>query len=168
VKLIAAVAAAVLALVPLAAAAAPRQSLSIVLHADDASTQRLPRYRVAAPIAVRVAGDAKRFDAVTLTAKGPGGIAIRTPLARTPDGFQGAVRLVEPGAWTVGLTAHLGSVSSAVAGIPLDVEPADGSETLGYLGLAFAIACTAAGILVIVRRRLPLADIAGFVATKRS
>ncbi len=138
--------------VPEAAQAAPHQSLLIVLHSSNASTQRLPQYRASAPIAVKVAGDASRFDAVTVTATGPGGIAIRAPLARTGDGFQGAVRLVKPGPWTIGLTAQLGSVSSAIAGIPLDVVAPDGSETAGYAGLFLAAMMLVAGVFVLVRR----------------
>jgi len=149
---------------PVAAVAAPHQTLSIVLHANNASTKRLPRYRVAAPIAVQVAGDASRFDAVTITARGPGGIAIRTPLARTTDGFQGAVRLVRPGAWTIGLTAQLGAVSSDVPGIPLDVVAPDGSEAAGYAGFLLSALLLVAGVVVLVRRDL----VGPNVVTKRS
>ncbi len=152
---------------PAAAVAAPHQTLSIVLHASSASTQRLAHYRVAAPISVRVAGDARRFDAVTITATGPGGIAIRAPLARTDDGFQGALRLVRPGAWTIDLTAQLGSVSSAVAGIPLDVVAPDGSETAGYAGLFLAALLLVAGVFVLVRRDIVVGPLA-VDPTKRS
>ena len=151
-----------------AAIAAPHQTLSIVLHSSSASTQRLPHYRAAAPIAVKVAGDASRFDAVTVTATGPGGIAIRTPLSRTDDGFQGAVRLVKPGEWTIGLTAQLGSVSSAVAGIPLDVVAPDGSETAGYAGLLLSALMLVAGVFVLVRRDMFATAVAAVVPTKRS
>jgi hypothetical protein len=164
-----AVLALLLGLVPAAASAAPHQTLSIVLHASNASTQRLPHYRAAAPIAVKVAGDASRFDALTVTATGPGGIAIRTPLARTVDGFQGAVRLVKPGPWTIALTAQLGSVSSAITGIPLDVVAPNGSETAGYVGFVLAAMMLVAGVLIIVRRREPFAIVrASIEPTKRS
>ncbi len=154
---------------PLAAGASTHQSLSIVLHARDASTQRLPHYRAASPIAVRVAGDAERYDAVTIVANGPGGIAIRTPLARTDDGFAGALRLARPGVWTIDLTAQLGSVSDAVAGIPLDVDAPDGSATAGYAGFVLAALMFVSGVLMIVRGRLAFAaPIAIRVATKRS
>ena len=151
----------------IAASAAPHQSLSIVLHADDASTQRLPHYRVASPIAVRVAGDAGRYDAVTIVAKGPGGLAIRTPLARTAEGYAGALRLVRPGTWTIDLTAQLGSVSDAIAGIPLDVEAPDGSEVAGYAAFALAALLFASGVLIIVRQRAAAATFVR-IATKRS
>jgi hypothetical protein len=153
---------------PAAAVAAPHQTLSIVLHSSSASTQRLPQYRAAAPIAVKVAGDARRFDAVTITATGPGGLAIRTPLARTDDGFQGAVRLVKPGTWTIALDAQLGSVSSAVAGIPLDVVAPDGSETAGYAGLFLAALMLVAGIFVLVRRDVVATARVAVDPTKRS
>ena len=153
---------------PVAASAAPHQTLSIVLHSSSASTQRLPHYRAAAPIAVDVAGDARRFDAVTVTATGPGGIAIRTPLARTDEGFQGAVRLVKPGAWTIGLTAQTGPVSSAIAGIPLDVVAPDGSETAGYAGLLLATMMLVAGTFVLFRRDMFATAFAVVVPTKRS
>ncbi len=160
-----------LAVAPAAAIAAPHQTLSIVLRADNASTQRLPHYRVTAPISVRVAGDARRYDSVTVTATGPDGLAIRTPLARTGDGFQGAVRLVKPGMWTIALTAQLGSVFDAIAGIPLDVVAPDGSQTAGYAGLVLATFMLAAGVFIIVRRdlfaRLPTIGAIGAV-TKRS
>jgi hypothetical protein len=158
-----------LAATPLAAGAATHQSLSIVLHARDASTLRLPHYRTASPIAVRVAGDAGRYDAVTIVANGPGGIAIRTPLARTDDGFAGALRLGRPGTWTIDLTAQLGSVSDAIAGIPLDVEAPDGSTTAGYAGFVLAALMLVSGALMIVRRRLAFAaPIALRVPRKRS
>ncbi len=157
-----------LGIAPVAAGAAPHQTLSIVLHANDASTQRLPHYRSASPISVRVGGDAERFDAVTVTANGPGGIAIRTPLARTSDGFQGAVRLVKPGTWTIGLTAQLGSVSDAIAGIPLDVVAPDGSETAGYAGLFLGAMMLVAGVLVIVRRDVFATVLAAVGPTRRN
>ncbi len=163
-----AVLAMLLGLLPSAALAAPHQTLSIVLHSSNASTQQLPHYRAASPIAVKVAGDASRFDAVTVTATGPGGIAIRTPLARSGDGFQGAVRLVKPGAWTIALTAQLGSVSSAVAGIPLDVVAPDGSETAGYAGLLLAAMMLVAGVFVLVRRDVFATALASVSPTKRS
>jgi hypothetical protein len=147
---------------------APHQSLSITLNAESASTKRLPHYRAAAPIAVHVAGDARKFDAVTVTATGPDGTAIRAPLARTSDGFDGALRLVTPGAWTVGLTTQMGAVSNAIATVPLDVEPGDGSELAGYLTMLFAALLTAAGIIVLVRRQALATAIATVWARKRN
>jgi hypothetical protein len=153
---------------PAAAGAAPRQMLSIVLNSESASTQRLPHYRAAAPIAVRVAGDARKFDAMTVTATGPDGTAIRAPLARTGAGFEGALRLVTPGAWRIGLTTQLGSVSDAIADVSLDVEPAHGSQRAGYLAMALAALLLAAGVLVLARRDLLATALAAVVPTKRS
>jgi hypothetical protein len=133
--------------------APPSQSLFFVLNADNAATQRLAHYRASAPIAVHVAGDASKFDAMTITAKGPDGTAIRAPLARSGSGFEGALRLVTPGAWTVALTTQLGSVSNAIDDVPLDVEPARSATLAGYAGFALAFLLTIAGIAIIVRRR---------------
>jgi hypothetical protein len=147
---------------------AQHQSLSITLHAENASLQRLPHYRAAAPIAVHVAGDARKFDAVTVTAKGPDGTAISAPLARTSDGFDGALRLVTPGSWTVGLTTQMGAVSSAIATVPLDVEPGDGSEVAGYATMLFAALLTLAGVFVLVRRQQLAVALATVLPRKRS
>ena len=160
--------AALLGLAPATAVAAPRQTLSIVLNSDNASTQRLPHYKAATPIAVHVAGDASKFDAVTVTATGPDGTAIRAPLARSGDGFDGALRLVKPGPWMIGLTTQLGAVSGAIDGVSLDVEPADGSELGGYLGIVLATMLTVAGVLVLVRRDLLATALAALAPTKRS
>ncbi len=155
-------------LTPVAAGAASHQTLSFVLNSQNASTQRLPHYRAAAPIAVRVAGDARKFDAVTVTATGPDGLAIRTPLARTETGFEGALRLVTPGAWTVALTTRLGPVSDAIGGVSVDVEPSRGSQVAGYATMVLAFMLTATGVLVLARRDLPATALAALAATKRS
>jgi hypothetical protein len=76
--------------------------------------------------------------------------------------------LVKPGAWTIALTAQLGSVSSAVAGIPLDVVAPDGSETAGYAGLLLAAMMLVAGVLVLVRRDMFATALAIVSPTKRS
>ena len=153
---------------PAAALGAPHQSISIVLNSTSASTQRLPQYRAAAPISVHVAGDAAKFDAVTITASGPGGLAIRAPLARTQSGFDGALRLATPGAWTIGLKTQLGSVSGAISDVPLDVVPGDGSSLAGYATMVLAALMTLAGALLLVRRDLLSTALGAVGPMKRS
>ncbi len=153
---------------PAAGLGSPHQAISIVLNSASASTQRLPHYRAAAPISVHVAGDATRFDAVTVTATGPGGLAIRAPLARTQSGFEGALQLATPGAWTIGLTTQIGSVTSAIANVPLDVVPGDGSSLAGYATMVLAALMTIAGALLLVRRDLLSTALATVGPTKRS
>ncbi len=127
------------------------QPLTIALHRENASLARLAHYHTAVPIDVRVAGETQHVDAVTVTAHGPDGTAIHAPLARTANGFEGLLRLAQPGAWTLELTTQLGAVSSAVDAVSLDVEPG-GSDLGGYAFMLLALALTATGIFVIMRR----------------
>lgn len=121
------------------AGAAPVQSLELVLRGDAADTRALSAYDATIPIALHVDGEAAKFDTVTITANGPDGIAIRTPLARTADGFAGALRLMTPGTWTLALQTQLGSVTGDVANVAVQVvPPVDGIVGQAGLGLSLA------------------------------
>ena len=133
-----------------AQAAGPVQTLGIVLRQNVAATERLPHYRTAAPIAVKVGG-AARLSSLTVTAHGPGGQAITTPLARSGSSFTGNLRLVAPGTWTVALTTKLGSVSSALASVPLDVVSEDGADFAARLAFALAALSIVAGLTLVLR-----------------
>lgn len=152
-----------LAVLPTAVSAYPTQSVAIVLGADKAATEHLDHYNAARPIDVRVAGDALKFDRLTVTANGPGGIAIRAPLSRTPDGFRGTVRLVTPGTWTLAVTTRLGAFSTNVANVALDVVPPRGVSALAIALFGIATLACAAGALLLAsagaRRRFALATI---------
>jgi hypothetical protein len=152
-----------LALLPIVAFAAPPQSLAIVLGSGEASTQRLEHYQSTRPIAVRVAGPAVTFDRLTLTASGPDGTAVRTALVRTGDGFAGSLRLRTPGTWTLALTTQLGTFSSNVANVALDVVPPAGVPALAVGLFVLAALMSAAGMTLLVsgdaRRSFVLATI---------
>jgi len=141
------------------AAASTAQTLGIVLRSNDAATERLPHYQASRPIAVHVAGEARRLSAVLLTAKGPDGTAIHTELARSGDAFVGDLRLATPGVWNVALTTQVGSVTAALADVPLDVVPPSGSEPMAYVTFALALTMFGCGTLLIVSRRPALAPV---------
>jgi len=134
-----------------AQAAGPAQTLGIVLRRDAASTERLPHYRTAAPIAVNVGGDAARLSSLIVTAHGPGGEAITTPLARSGNTFSGNLRLAAAGTWTVALSTQLGSVSAALASVPLDVVSEDGADFAARLAFALAALSIVAGLALVLR-----------------
>ena len=132
-----------------AAMASPLQPLAIFVHGGAARTRVLPTYETALPIAVRVAGDARRFDAVTLTAKGPHGNSITAPLAKSPEGFIGTVRLVDPGTWTVALTTRVGDLSGALDAVPVAVATPLDAEPLALSLFALSVLSVGAGLLVL-------------------
>jgi hypothetical protein len=133
-----------------AQAAGPAQTLGITLQRNEAATERLPHYRTAAPIALKVGG-AARLSSLTVTAHGPGGEAITTPLARSGDTFTGKLRLVSPGTWTVALSTQLGSVSSALTSVRLDVVSEDGADFAARLAFALATLSIVAGLTLVLR-----------------
>lgn len=126
-----------------AQAAAPPQTLGVVLHHRHAATARLPYYRTAVPIAVNVGGFAHRLKTLTLTARGPGGEATTTALARTGNTFSGDLQLNEPGIWTIALSTQLGSMPSALASVTLDAVTPDATD----LAIRFTFALSALSIL---------------------
>jgi len=113
--------AAVAVVLPLRVAALSGQPLAIFLHGAAARTRLLATYDTVQPIAIRVAGDARGFDAVTVTANGPNGNAITAPLVKGARGFVGTLRLAVPGTWTLALTTRIGSVTSGIAAVPIAV-----------------------------------------------
>lgn len=133
-----------------AQAAAPVQTLGIVLQRNAAATERLPHYRTAAPIAVKVGG-AARLSSLTVTARGPGGQAITAPLARNGNTFTGNLHLISPGTWTVALSTQLGSVSSALTSVRLDVVSEDGADFAARLAFALAALSVVAGLALVLR-----------------
>jgi hypothetical protein len=134
-----------------AQAAGPVQTLGIVLQRNAAATERLPHYRTAAPIVVKVGGDADRLTSLTVTAHGPGGEAITTLLARSGNAFTGNLHLIAPGTWTVAFSTQLGSVSAALASVPLDVVSEDGTDIAARLAFALAALSVAAGLALVLR-----------------
>jgi hypothetical protein len=152
--LIAIVAALVMLAGNVATAAGSAQRLGITLHGETAATERLPYYRVSAPIAVHVGGDAKRFDSLKLTALGPDGAAVSTPLARSGDAFIANLRLRSPGIWTLAFTTQFGT---ALASVPLDVVSEEGADIAARIAFALAALSIVSGSALIynatVRRR---------------
>lgn len=134
-----------------AQAAAPSQTLRIVLHHDVAEAERLPHYRASAPIAVKVGGYAEGLPPLTVVAHGPGGVAVTAPLVRTGETFSGDLRLIAPGTWTVALSAKLGSVSAALADIPLDVVSEDAADRAAHLTFALAALFVVTGLALVLR-----------------
>jgi hypothetical protein len=138
-----------------AQAAAPPQTLGVVLHGDDAATERQPYYRAAKPIAIHIGGDAARFASLKLTAHGPSGESVAAPLTRSGDAFSGNVQLFAPGVWTLALTTQLGT---ALANVSLHVVTEDAD--LARIAFGFAVISIAAGVMLIYgaarrpRRRL--------------
>ncbi len=150
-----------------AQAAGPSQALGVTLHHNRAATERLPQYLSAAPIAVNVKGRyAGRLQSLTVTATGPSGEAVSTPLARTGNTFSGNLHLGAPGTWTVAFSTQLGSVSAALANVPLDVVDEDAADLAARFAFALSALSIVAGLALVVRmngRPLVLA-----VAKKRS
>jgi hypothetical protein len=134
-----------------AQAAIPQQTLGIVLHHNRAATERLPHYRTAAPIAINVGGYARRLQSVTLVAHGPGGQAITAPLQRTGETFTGNLHLVVPGTWTVAFSTQLGSVSAALASVPLDVVSEDGADLAARFVFTLSALFIIAGLTLVLR-----------------
>lgn len=137
-----------------AQAAGSSQVLGIVLKHDAAATERLPFYRTETPIAVNVSGASSPQAAMTVTAHGPGGSKVTTPLVRSGDTFTGALKLAQPGTWTVALTTQLGSVSAALAAVPLQVVENDNADLVARLAFALAALSLIAGLTILVRVRL--------------
>jgi hypothetical protein len=150
-----------------AQAAGPEQALGVTLHHNRAATERLPQYLSAAPIAVHVGGHyAGRLNTLTATATGPSGEAISTPLARTGNTFSGNLHLGAPGTWTVAFSTQLGSVSAALANVPLDVVDEDAADLAARLAFALSALSIVIGLALVLRvngRPLALA-----VAKRRS
>lgn len=152
-----------------AQAAGSAQTLGVVLHRDRAATERLPHYRAAAPIAVHVGGsEAARLSSLTVTAHGPGGVAVSAPLTRNGATFTGDLRLLAPGAWTIAFSTQLGSVDAALASVPLDVISEDG-DLAARLAFALSALSIVAGLALVLRvNGRPLALAMSEYSTKRS
>jgi hypothetical protein len=134
-----------------AQAAGPSQALGVTLHHNAAATERLPHYLSAAPISVHVGGYARRLHSLTVTATGPGGEAIRTPLARTGNAFTGNLHLGAPGTWTVAFSTQLGSVSAALANVPLEVVDEDAADLAARLAFALSALSIVVGLALVLR-----------------
>ena len=137
---------------------AEHQLLAFELHSNTIATQGLTRYEGSRPIRVRVAGDALQLGTLSITATGPGGIAMQTPLEPSADGLDAIVHLATPGTWTVALTSHLGYATHAIATIPIEVVTDDGTTVAGIGVMLLAIASIAFGLLIcaqpVLRRRV--------------
>lgn len=134
-----------------AQAAAP-QTLALVLHRNAAATERLPHYLTAAPISVRVGGDARSLPTVTVVAHGPNGQAVTTPLTRTGDDFSGDLQPLAPGTWIVAFSTRWGSVPAALADVRLDVVSEDTADLAARLAFALAALSIVIGLTLVVRR----------------
>jgi hypothetical protein len=134
-----------------AQAAGPSQALGVTLHHNAAATERLPQYLSAAPIAVKVGGYARRLRSLTVTATGPSGEAITTPLARTGNSFKGNLHLPASGTWTVAFSTQLGSVSAALANVPLDVVDEDAADLAARLAFALSALSIVVGLALVLR-----------------
>jgi len=151
--------------VPMPAAAASGQPLAIFLHGDAARTRLLETYDNVLPISVRVAGDARRMDAVTIIANGPDGNSITAPLVKGTNGFIGDLKLGAPGTWTLALTTRAGGVSNALAAVSIAVATPFVAEPLPIALFGLAMASCLCGVLLVVRPRLRRVPA---VATRRS
>ncbi len=129
------------------------QSVGFVLHANAAATERLPFYRNQAPIAINVHGDSTGIDAMMVTAHGPDGSDVRTPLVRNGDAFTGALKLTQPGTWTIALSSQLGSMSAALAAVPLEVVADDNADLAARIAWALSALSIGAGCTLVVRAR---------------
>lgn len=150
---------------PLPAGAVTGQPLAIFLHGSAARTRLLPTYDNVQPIAVRVAGDARRLDTVTVTASGPDGNSITAPLVKGTRGFIGDLQLTVPGTWRLALSTQIGGVPSALAAVSIAVGTPLAAEPLATALFALALLSCAFGLALVVRtrfRRMPA------TATKRS
>jgi hypothetical protein len=142
-----------LAALPLPAGAAFGQPLTLIVQGGEIAAQEQPRYVTALPIAVRVAGDAARFDAVTVDALGPGGVSVRAPLQRRGAGFEGTLRLHAAGTWSIALRTLAGTETVDSAPIVIELAaPGVGALAVVLLG-AFSLASIAAGAVVLSARR---------------
>lgn len=140
-----------IAAAPLPAAALGGQPLAIFVHGAGARTRLLPTYDDVEPIAIRVAGDARRFDAVTITASGPNGNAITAPLVKGSRGFIGSLRLAVPGTWTLAFTTRVGSITAGIDAVPIAVASPFAAEPVpSALGILGAASCLA-GLVLVVR-----------------
>jgi hypothetical protein len=146
-----------------AQAAGPPQTLGVVLHGEDAATERQPYYRAAKPIMVRIGGDAARFASLKVTAHGPSGESVAAPLTRSGDAFSGNMQLFAPGVWTLALTTQIGTL----ANVPLHVVTEDAADLAARIAFGLAAIAIAAGLMLIYgaahRPRRRLTD-----ATRRS
>jgi hypothetical protein len=150
------------ALVPFPAAALGGQPLAIFVHGAAARTRLLPTYDTVQPIAIRVAGDARQFDEVTITANGPDGNAVVAPLVKGSRGFMGSLHLNVPGTWTLALTTRVGSVTGGISAVSIAVaSPVVAEPIPTALGIVAAALCLA-GLLLLLRPLLRTA------ITKRS
>jgi hypothetical protein len=150
---------------PVPAAAITGQPLAIFLHGSAAQTRVLPTYDNVLPIAVRVAGDARRLDTVTITASGPDGNSITAPLVKGARGFIGDLRLRAPGTWRLALSTQVGGVPSALAAVSIAVASPLVADPLATTLLVLAVASCVCGLALVMRtrfRRVPA------TATKRS
>jgi hypothetical protein len=139
-----------------AQAAGTPQTLGIVMKRNSASTERLPFYRNASPIAVRVRGAAKQLSGMSVVARGPDGRAVSTPLVRSGDTFNGALNLAAPGTWTLAFTSQLGTASAALSNIPVVVVADDNADLAARIAYALSALSIGAGLTLLVRaRRLP-------------
>jgi hypothetical protein len=129
-----------------AQAAGPAQSLGIVFQHENAATERQPYYRAAAPITVRVGGDAARLPSLKLVAHGPDGEAVAAALARTGATFTGDVQLLVPGAWTLAFSTQFGT---PFASVPLDVVSEDGADLAARFAFALSASSIVGGALLI-------------------
>jgi hypothetical protein len=129
------------------------QTLGFFLHDTGAATERQPRYHSSAPIAINVAGDTARHSVLTVTAHGPDGSEVTAPLVRAGATFSGALELPAAGRWDVALSARLGSVTAALADVPLQVVSDDSAEVAGRWAFALAALLIGAGSMVLVRAR---------------
>ncbi len=134
-----------------AQAAGPVQTLGIVLRHDAAATERLPHYRAATPISVNVGGYTRHLGVVTVTALGPGGAAVTAPLTRSGDSFSGALNLIEPGSWKVAFSSQLGTVTAALANVPLDVVDEDGAELAARIAFVLGALSIVGGLALVLR-----------------
>ncbi len=133
-----------------AQAAGPAQSLGVVLHRNHAATERLPHYRSSEPIIVRVAGrQAARLPAITVTAVGPGG-TLSAPMVRTGNTFTADLPLLSPGTWNIAFSARVGTITAALASVPLDVESEDG-DLAARIAFGFSALSIVAGLLLVLR-----------------
>ena len=140
-----------------AQAAATAQTLGIVMQRNAAATERLPYYRTTSPIAVNVRGDAGKLSSITVTAHAPDGSAFSTPLVRSGNTFTGALKLAQAGTWTVALTTQLGSVSAALADVPLEVVSDDSADFAARIAYAISALSIGAGLTLLLRaRRTPV------------
>jgi hypothetical protein len=136
-----------------AQAAGAGQTVAFVLRHNAASSERLPVYRAAAPIRVKVRGDAGGMSAMRVTATGPGGRAVSAPLVKHGDTFTGALDLTQPGTWSLALTTQLGSMTAALAAVPLRVVAEDGADIAARIAYALSALSIGAGITLLWRAR---------------